>query len=185
MTQPAYAQVDDAHLAWMFFLGGGAIGDMCAQFESSIETPPDIGYAVQRNWSNASAKAGHDPCQPSPATPAYFNAMPVLSDSLTSHGTTTQGINVPNGTSKTLELDLFSDGPTSADWTLSAHAYARNGQAPVTFTFDETTGHNGDKAMVTVTSTGPLTNSSKTATIVISSTLGARQNVWLGMLGQQ
>ena len=187
MTQPAYTQVDDDHLAWMFFLGGGEVGDMCAQFPESFYTPTDVGHVVQKNWSNASARAGHDPCQPTVTSPAYFNAMPVFTDSVATRGTTTKGIDVPVGQSKTLEIDLFSDGPVNAPWTLDAKAYTRGGAAPISFKFDKTSGQNGDKAMVTVTSTAAIQSTSKTptATVVITSTLGVRQTVWVGILGQQ
>ncbi len=185
MKQPAYTQTDDNHLAWMFFLGGGEVGDMCAQFPTSFYSPSDVGFVVQRNWSNASAKAGHDPCQPASASPSYFNTMPVFTDSVTTRGVTTKGISVPVGTSKTLELDLFSDGPTAGPWTLDAKAYTRGGAAPVTFTFDKTSGQNGDKAMVTVSSTAAITSKSQTATLVITSTSGVHENLWIGILGQQ
>jgi hypothetical protein len=186
-TAPAYGQVDLDHVAWMFFLGGGEIGDMCAQFPTSFYKDPDVGYVVQRNWSNAAAKAGHDPCQPVAGAPAYFNTMPVFGDSITTRGgALTKGIDVPVGQSKTLELDLFSDGPTSGPWAVSAQALTRNGAAPVTFDFTTTQGQNGDKLMVTVTSTGAISSKSQTATIVITSTLGGvRQSMWLGMIGQQ
>ncbi len=184
-TQAAYTQVDDNHLEWMFFLGGGEIGDMCAQFPTSFYVPTDFKYVVQRNWSNAAAKAGHDPCVPAPPSPAYFNTMPVFADSIATHNATTKGIDVPVGQSKTLELDLFSDNGEPGPWTVSAQVIARNGTAPVTLTFDQTTGQNGDKLNLTVQSTGALTSSSKTAALVITSTLGARENLWIGLLGQQ
>lgn len=185
-TNPAYDQTDDDHLAWMFFLGGGEVGDMCAQFPESFYVPKDLGYLVQRNWSNASAKAGHDPCQPADATPSYFNTMPVLTDAIAVRGTTTKGVDVPVGTSKTIQLDLFSDGPTSGPWTVDAKAYTRGGPTTaVTFSLDKTSGQNGDKLNLTVTSAAAITTKSQTATLVITSTSGVRENLWIGMIGQQ
>ncbi len=180
----AYGQNDDNHVAWMFFLGGGEIGDMCAQFPSSFYVPTDFNHLVQRNWSNVAAKAGHDPCVPADKSP-YFNTMPVFPDSVTTRGgIITKGLKVPIGQAVPLELDLFSDAPTSGPWTVKAQALTRGGTAPVTFAFDKTTGQNGDKIMLTVTSTAAFTSSSKTATLVVTSTLGVRENIWVGILAQ-
>ncbi len=184
-SNPAYSQVDTNHFAWMSFLGGGEIGDMCAQFPTSFYVPPNFGFMVQRPWSNASAKAGTDPCQIADATP-YFNAMPVFNDTVaTRGGGTSKGVVVPVNGSKALELDLFSDKATSGPWTLTAQAYGRGGAAvPISFAFDNTTGQNGDKVNLTITSSGALTNTTKTATFVVRSTLNARENVWIGYIGQ-
>jgi hypothetical protein len=184
MGGPAYSQTDDNHIAWMFFLGGGEVGDMCAQFPTSFYKPSDLPYTVQRNWSNTQAKAGHDPCVPADAT-VYFNAMPVLPDKLARNNITTEGLNIPVGQPKVMEVDLFSDAPTVGNIIVSAQAFTRTGAAPVSFAFDKTAGLNGDKLHVTVTSTGAFTNSSKTATLVLTASNGARQNVWIGLLGQQ
>ena len=185
ISGPAYITVDDNHLVWSSFLGGGEIGDMCAQFASSFYKPTDFNYLVQRNWSNKAAKAGHDPCVPSDGS-VYFNAMPVLPDTLAFAGNAqTKGLNVPLNTPKTLEIDLFSDGPTATNILVSAQAYTRTGPAPVTVTFDKTVGMNGDKLTATVTSTGAFTSKSKTATLVISTEYSGRQNLWIALLGQQ
>jgi hypothetical protein len=185
MSRPAYSQVDDNHLAWMSFLGGGEIGDMCAQFPTSFYVPTDVGYMVQRTWSNARALAGKDPCQPADTTP-YFNAMPVFNDMVAVRGGgMTKGVVVPVGMSKPLEIDLFSDSMTAGPWTLTAKVYARGGtSAPITTSFDTTQGQNGDKVNLTITSTAAVTSSTKTATLVVTSTFGARQNVWIGYVGQ-
>jgi hypothetical protein len=185
MSMPAYSQVDANHFAWMSFLGGGEIGDLCAQFPSSFYAPSDVGFMVQRTWSNARATAGKDPCQPADSTTPYFNAMPVFKDPITVHSTSSKGILVPVGQTKPLEVDLFSDTPTTSTWALTAQAYGRSGAAvPITLAFDTASGQNGDKVNLNVTATGALTNSSKTATILVTSSLNGRQNIWLGYVGQ-
>src|SRR5262249_23259800 len=64
---PTYAFVDDEHFYWKdFFLS--EVGDMCAQEPFAFFTPTDVGYMVQRSWSNQAAKAGHDPCVPADPT---------------------------------------------------------------------------------------------------------------------
>ncbi len=179
----AYGQVDANHIAWEMYLGGGEVGDMCAQFSSSFYKPDDIGYIVQRNWSNKQAKAGHDPCQPElPGAAAYFNAAPIFPDSVTTRGFPTKGIKVPVGQSKTLELDLYSSGATSGPWTVSARTFTHGGSAPFTFAFDKTDGQNGDKLNVTITSTTAITSKSGSATIVIVSQLGDQKTIWIGLV---
>ena len=182
---PAYITTDDNHLAWSSFLGGGEIGDMCAQFPSSFYKPADFNYLVQRNWSNKQAKAGHDPCVPADTT-TYFNAMPVLPDKLTTfQNIVTKGVNIPVGTPKTIDIDLFSDAPTVGNILVSAQAYTRTGMAPVTITLDKSSGLNGEVIHATLTSTAAFTNKSKTATLVVTAANGTRQNIWIGLLGQQ
>src|ERR1700733_7407877 len=48
LTTPAFAQVDDAHLYWESLLGGGEIGDLCAQSASSFVKFPGLPSTVQR-----------------------------------------------------------------------------------------------------------------------------------------
>ena len=182
---PAYITVDDNHIAWASFLGGGEIGDMCAQFPSSFYKPTDLPYLVQRNWSNKQAKAGHDPCVPADSS-VYFNVMPVLPDKLTTfQGIVTKGVNIPVGTPKTIDVEIFSDAPTNGNVFVSAQAFTRTGNAPVTTTFDKSVGLNGDVLHLTLTSTAAFTNKSKTATLLLTATNGTRQNNWIGLLGQQ
>src|SRR6185312_2962472 len=152
-TVAAFGQLDDNHLVWEFVLGGGEIGDMCAQSPSAFYTPADIGSVVQRVWSNAKAKAGHDPCQPDDGSP-YFNSMPVLPEKVTIAGQlTTEGVTIPVGQSKTVEIDLFSDAKTSGDWSVSAIDSATlQGQSPeLDFAWDRTSGRNGEKLHLTIT----------------------------------
>lgn len=183
-TTAAYVQTDDDHFEWMFFLGGGEIGDMCAQFPTSFYEPTDLPYTVQRPWSNVSAKAGHDPCVPADGSP-YFNAMPIFPDTVDTHGVMTKGLNIPINQPKTIELDLFSDAPVGP-WNLSAQVIARSGTAPVTLSFDKPNGVNGDKVNLTITATAALPGNAtpKTAALVITSQFGGRENLWIGLLGQ-
>ncbi len=182
--QPAYAQVDDNHLVWQSFLGGGEVGDLCAQFSSSQYTPTDFPYVVQRGWSNKSAKAGTDPCQPKIDATPYFNTAPVFPDKVPSrYGILTKGVKVPVGQSKTIELDLYSDAPTSGPWTVSAQVLGKGGASPVTLAFDKTTGQNGDKINLTITAKTAFTNTTKTGTLMINSQLGQTRRIWLGVVG--
>jgi hypothetical protein len=186
MDQPAYLTVDAAHMGWAL-LGGGEIGDLCAAFPDSFYTPTGITSLVQRVWSNAAAMAGHDPCEPNGASP-YFNSAPVLTDKVTIVGSpigvTTTGAKIPIGSSKTIELDLYSDAPTSGPWKVSVLdvTSAFFGGAPaLSFKLDKTQGKNGDKIQLTVKA---LAKSSLGASpFWIQNDLGSVSTVWIGLVG--
>ena len=148
----AYSQMDLDHVAWGLFPGAEA-GDLCEIEPLSYQRL--IGASlVARFWSNSSAAAGHDPCAPAIADP-YFNAVPVLPDQvgLLQGAIVTSGVIVPLGTSVTIDVQLFSDGPT-ADWTLEADdssVFAATGPAELSFSWDVPSGNNGDTRKLTIT----------------------------------
>jgi hypothetical protein len=78
---------------------------------------------------------------------------------VTTHGVMimTKGVMVPVNMSKTIEVDLFSDAPTDADWTVNAYDVAAllgTSQATLSFQWvTKATGHNGDKLQLMVTRT--------------------------------
>jgi hypothetical protein len=90
-----------------------------------------------------------------PTGEPYFNASPVLTDDLPI-GTarpdggayTLRGLKVPIGTSRTVTLRLFSDGPTGGKWTV---AVDKRSDARFSYALDRTTGENGEKLHLTVT----------------------------------
>ena len=182
-TAPAYAQVDDNHLIWSLYLGGGETGDLCAQFRSANYLPTDFPFMVQRYWSNKSARSGSDPCAPKAGTEPYFNTAPIFPDKVpTKYGISTKGVKVPVGQSKTIELDLFSDAPTSGPWTVSAQVLSSGGASPVTFAYDKNKGKNGDKINLTITAKTAFTNTTKTGVLTIYSQLGQTRRLWLGVV---
>ena len=182
-TQQAFGQVDDNHVLWEYVLGGGEVGDMCAQFGTSFYAPTDLGFTVQRTWSNAAATAGHDPCVPADGTP-YFNSMPVLTDkvSLLNGQVVTQGVHIPVGQSATIEVDLFSDAPVGP-WTVSASdtASMQGGTPTLSFTWDRTSGQNGEKLHLTIQATA--TSQYGGAGFLIRSKTSTRHTSWFGLVG--
>ncbi len=187
-TQGAYQIVDDPHLVWEL-TPGAEVGDMCeyvfASRQGSVGT-----YTVQRTWSNAAAAAGHDPCVPALAAP-YIGSAPLFTETLPldpGDGTgvhQTKGVSVATGTSKTIEVDLFSDAPTTADWTLVAidtTQIAQNPPAPeLTFSWDVATGHNGDKRHLTITRMKDGTGGG--SELIISTRINDRsQSLWWGFV---
>jgi hypothetical protein len=190
-TEPAFAGTDDADLVWSF-MTGGENGDMCAVIDQFWVKPADLGYTVQRLWSNKAALASHDPCVPAPATP-YFNAaftptdtVKVTDPSGVGPSMDTKGIKIAVGQSKTIELDLYSDQPTR-DWIVSAYDPGGGGgpgpgSIPLTFALDKTSGKDGDKLQLTITLKSAPQGGIEP--FVIESRLDGVSTQWFGLVGE-
>ncbi len=183
-TAPGYVGIDAAHFAFnVAFLSEAA--DLCDDYPPFV--PPDLPYSVQRTWSNASASAWHDPCGPESAHEVYFNAAPVLPDTVTLYGgeITTPAVVVPLGQSRTIEVDLWSDAPTSGPWQIAAvDAPTRMGApAELAFVFDRSQGLNGDKLELTIRRVAAASQEGATA-FVLQNTLGAQTTEWAAFAGQ-
>jgi hypothetical protein len=100
-TNKAWEGVDDTYELYSM---NDELGDLCEEANDNV-TPSDIGYPVQRMWSNAAAAAGQDPCQPEPAP--YFRTV-----------TNVEQISLAPGASTTVDLVAFSDGDTGGPWTI-------------------------------------------------------------------
>jgi len=187
MTSPAYALMDENHIYWLRPLGGGETGDMCAQFDGVFTTFPDLDYVAQRSWSNEAALAGHDPCQPVTDGSPYFNAVPVLQDTVhtTTFGqaVTYSGVNINVGDTKTIDIDLFSDADTGGPFNVSVEdlSGAFGGEPHLELSLDQSSGQNGQVLHLTihVLSTGMH----KTATFVLKSELFGKENLYFGVVG--
>jgi hypothetical protein len=162
-TNPAWVGFDDNHLAWEFFQQfQSENGDACEFYQDSFfrNHDADLPFAVQRQWSNAAAVAGHNPCVPSAAGP-YFNVTPLLAEDITidlsalagpmAKAITTKGVHIPVGSSKAIPLGFYSDAATDA-WTIDAKegGLEEVDTKTVDLTLDMTKGQNGEKAYLTV-----------------------------------
>ncbi len=179
---PDYLSVDSDSHAWEL-LAGGEIGDLCAAFPNSFYKASGFDHLVQRVWSNQAAAANHDPCQPDGTSP-YFNSAPLVGDTITVRvggvPIKTKGVALAVGASTTIEVDLYSDAPTSGKWTVSVVdiTSAFFGGAPaLTLTLDQTTGQNGDKLNLTIKLLRLVVGG---APFWIQSDLGSATTVWLG-----
>lgn len=183
-TAPAYGQTDDPHAAWTVATGGET-ADMCQYLVDWGATPADLGFTVQRSWSNAAAAAGQDPCVPAPANGAYFVSVPSLTDAVTLdyYGSpwSTQGVQIPVGSSKAVEVDLFSTDPATAAWTVEAFDVGATG-TDLSFSWDKTSGKSGDKLVLTIT-VHAADPSLKGEPFSILSTLNGRSSIWYGVVG--
>lgn len=191
----AFYATDADHAVWSL-LGGGEAGDLCVPAGPTVDiTPPEIGYPVQRSWSNVAARASHDPCVPHLPTGAYFAAAPVLPQTVTfstsfTGSVTTKGVVIPVGGSATVEVDLFSDGPVDGPITVKAGdllntSYGAYGFAKsLSFAWDRTQGVNGEKLHVTITVTdGSILGGAHAFTI--TATNGNRRQVWPGLVVEE
>jgi hypothetical protein len=162
-TAPGWSGFKEEYLAWEFFQQfQSENGDACEFYRDSMlsAAETDVGFAVQRQWSNVSGKAGHDPCVPVIAGQPYFSVTPLdledLDVDLSSLGgstATTKGYKIPVGGTKTIPLGFYSDAAVSA-WTIKAISGGiggGRGLGGVDLTLDVTTGQNGEKAYLTVT----------------------------------
>ncbi len=160
-TAPAVLGFDSAHIAWLAWAGDGAeVADVCVRFaDAYFEGPSGLPYSVQRLWSNAAARAGHDPCGPATSDP-YYNVTPARLEALSTVvlGTSTKplkglGYDVPVGTTKTIEVGYFSDAPLPAPIELTAvegDGIAAATTNVLTLSVAKGSGRNGDEDTVTV-----------------------------------
>lgn len=183
-SAPGYVGVDAAHFAFdVAFLSEAA--DLCDDYPPFV--PADLPYSVQRTWSNASAGAWHDPCAPEAVGEVYFNASPVLPDTITLYGgeIRTPAVVVPLGQSRTIAVDLWSNAPTSGPWGVGAiDVPTRSGASPeLAFTFDRAEGLNGDELKLTIRRVAAASHDGATAFVLVN-TLGAQTTEWAAFAGQ-
>lgn len=182
MGNPAWAGTDQNHVAWETAVGGGEICSLCAQELGAFGELSEIPYTAERCWSNLAAAASHDPCVPAPSGVSYFNAMPVLPDSLTFEGVATPAVKIPAGTSRTIAVDLFSDAATTGPISVAAldDAAAMKKPPVLTLALDSATGLNGQHLNLTITV--PST-AIQPAIFYLSSTVGGVTHTAVGLAG--
>jgi hypothetical protein len=183
----AWITVDDAHMGWSLAPPLSEIGDMCIADPSTYVVPADVGSSVQRAWSNAAAAAGKNPCVPAPAGATYFNAAPVFEEDVPiglaadagGWSGVTRGVRLPVGESKTIEVDLFSEGPMPP-WRVRAFDFARLEGRPeeLSLALDVESGQNGDKLHLTITAM--RAGSDGGSRFVLFSDDGQNDAFWIG-----
>ena len=93
---------------------------------------------------------------------------------------------IPVGSSATVELDLYSDAPTSGPWKVSVilddrhGCFGGNGDSS-RFKLDKTEGQNGDKIHLTIKALGK--SSLGASPFWVQSDLGSVSSVWIGLVG--
>jgi hypothetical protein len=178
----AYRYLDEEHTLWGTSLGStNEIADLC-NLGGTFWAPPSVGYTISRSWSNAAANQHHNPCVPTPPGEPYFNSFPQTPDSFnlyaTPSGLASRGVSLPIGTSKTVDVMLFSDAPTDGPWVVSAsESPALPGRSNVlSLSLDRTSGVNGEKLHLTIVANA--TPELSTTSVVLISALGPRVAFW-------
>jgi hypothetical protein len=95
---------------------------------------------------------------------------------------TMKGVAIPVGQSKTIDIALFSDGDTNGPWQVEAYdtdMLLGNAQS-LSFSFDKTSGQNGDILHLTINVIQQGT--SGVETFVLYSTLGTQVSEWVGLV---
>jgi hypothetical protein len=184
-----YDTLDSDHLAWQktpFVNAGQELTDLCTQIPNHFVK--EGGYTVQRSWSNAAMQAGHDPCVPNLTGSVYYQSEPVGAESL-SVPAATKGWRILPGTNRTIELDLYSDGPTAGPWDVFAFdqlALTRGTADHLSFQLDRAGGASGDKLHLTI-SVGGLQNFDNIEVFAVASRRAgdAQPNLWYGLVYTQ
>ncbi len=185
---PGYASISWSGSAFNVFSGTWP-QSLCFPFldQPPYVTPPDLGYAVPHIWSNRAALESHDPCGITPPGQIYFNAAPDLKGtSVPLLYEMVKGIVLPPGGEVKIPVRLFSDGPT-APWTLGAIERTdilADADNLLSFSFDETTGRNGDVRELTVKrAVAPDGSVAENLAFEITSTLGTTVHEWIVVVG--
>ncbi len=185
-SDPAYAQTDDDHILWTD-LTGGEVSDMCDENKDANFVPAGATYMIQRSWSNAAARAGKNPCVPVSTAAPYFNSIPVqTSVTLPNYGqpVQTKGVKIAVGQSATIDVQLYSEAPTSGPWTIKArdfNEYYGLGNPRLQLSLDKTSGQSGDIVKLTITVLKANKNLGGEA-FVLQSELDGQQNLSVGVV---
>jgi hypothetical protein len=148
---------------------------------------------VQRQWSNASAKAGHDPCVPATTDP-YFNVSPLATEKVYADlsayhmGTNVKsmGYHVAVGETRTFPIGFWSDGPTDA-WKIKVYEgnplLGASTTKKLELSVSRDSGKNGEQAFITVKVLSA--GKTKTELVTVVSTLGTRQTFMPILIGSK
>ncbi len=154
-TQPGFSQEDTAHAIWDLGTFGGEVADMCQSTSGLPEHYPH--FRLHASWCSAAGptwppspapQARASPCRPT--GPIFLNSYPTLPDMVTVGGNyfnapfEVPGVLIPVGSSKTIDVVLASEAPTSGPWTVTVtdlSYYVGDSNTPATtLSLDKTTG---------------------------------------------
>jgi hypothetical protein len=125
-----------------------------------------------------------DPCEPDirPGQP-FVGAYPAMPDTVNVQGQSGPGVVVAVGQSKTIDVNLFTFEPT-ADFTVVARQSVQVNPPTLTFTWDKTTGNNGDTLHLTIKSVSQGQGGYETFAIqaYLPGTTDTQKTTWAGVV---
>jgi hypothetical protein len=188
-TKPGWAGVDQNHLAFELMMAGqDENADLCEIYDDAYgKFSSEMPYAIQRQWSNASAATGHSPCVPRTADP-YFNVTPVDDlDPLTlslprdvPFSPSSKGVKLDVGATRKIALGIYSDAATDpievsafeADvWSATGDGTSPTTHPTADIQLDKSSGQNGEKTYLTIKLNS--VPSQRATVVVVQTKLGA------------
>jgi hypothetical protein len=187
---PAFNGVDLLHWPWYSMMRlqveNGDLCEVAADSGLTLSSGALASFKVQRLWSNASAKAGHNPCVPTDPNAPYGSVAILggatanldLSQFTGQAGLTkVRGIKIPVNGTATVQVGYYSDAPTGAPITLkvcegSLFASQTCALSTVSVAIDNPSGVNGEKANLTIKMLKAPTSRLGTVTLVIAARVG-------------
>jgi len=190
-TNPANMDPTDDAIAWAL-AGGGEVGDLCYldygpwDFATAFFQPADYPFFVQHQWSQRSAYAGHDPCQPSTQS-VFFAAAPVVGDSISFDlgwgPSTATGVKLAVGQKKTIDVKLVADGPFTGPIAVQAFDASVFGDtSALDLELSPSQGNVGDTLSLTITRTG-TSSEYPIEGFALVATSGSISRTWWGAVG--
>jgi hypothetical protein len=161
-TKPAFSKLDDAHWAWeatMF----GELSDLCTFMDRDNLRPDELGFLVQRHWSNKASLAGNYPCIPQ-KTESYVQAIANATDDALvpdfedqTKMIKTKAIRVAPGQSKSVEVQIYADQNVKQTIPLQVLTYDQlyGTSQPSGFTLKVGSSHVAIGSTTTLTVTAP------------------------------
>ncbi len=158
-TAPAYQSLVPEFAAFGLF-AGSENSDICTFLEgiqsnalglsTSGYTPADLGFRVQRHFSNVASKAGHFPCAPN-YNETFLVGIPQLTEraNLGARGAT-KVMGTSNGAGE-ISVKIHSDKAVFEPWRIFATALSfSGGQARMKVTLDKSRVLPGDEIKLTI-----------------------------------
>ena len=181
-SEPAYSMPSEEDVVWAV-ASGGEVGDLCTFVDEATFTPDGYPYAVQKSFSNRASVEGHDPCVP--ATRPFVYAAPSVESVYCSDcgGTTTMGVLVPPGTSRTVDVVLGSDADVKSMQVAVLSGNKLHLQGPTgsgsTFALDRSSGAPGDHATLTISASSAA---SESEIFAITASYQGHRHHWYGLV---
>jgi hypothetical protein len=183
-TAPAYFDVDERHTIWSVAINGGEVADLCENETPDLTTPDDIGYPVQRIWSNDAVKAGTGPCVPVPPGEVFFIGVPTLPDqvavSYNGKQFSVPALTATVGVSASVAVSMRSEGKAVQQWVVGAlEFHSDNASVP------QESGQPGQTGQTLQVSVVPNEVMKGLFPLIIASATGNAVHFWVGAINRK